>query len=105
MSTKPQQPQQLQIEMPGDLETTYSNFAVINHNYNEIVIDFAHIMPNVPKARVATRVVLTPYHAKLLLNALGTNLANYEQRFGPIPMPSGGIPDRPPMGFDPGQIH
>lgn len=105
MATKPQPPkrQQLQIEVPGDLPLTYANFAIINHNYNEIMVDFAHVMPNVPKTRVQNRLIMTPYHAKLLLNALNTNIANYEKRFGEIKMQGTGIPETPPTGFDPNQ--
>ncbi|MCP4165302.1 MAG: DUF3467 domain-containing protein [Chloroflexi bacterium] len=106
MSEKPQQKQkQIKIELPNDLTPCYVNFAIINHNYNEIVIDFAHVMPNVPKTRVQNRLVLTPYHAKLLLNALGSNLANYEKRFGEIKTQGTGLPDKPPMGFDSGHVH
>lgn len=103
MENKP--PNQIQIEVPGDLQATYANFAVINHSFNEIVIDFAHIIPNVPTTRVRERVVLTPYHARLLLDALGANLANYEKRFGTIDMHTGGSHDLPKMGVDPGQVH
>ncbi|RME79988.1 MAG: DUF3467 domain-containing protein [Caldilineae bacterium] len=104
MSNKPK-PQQIQIEIPGDLRPTYANFAVINHSYNEIVIDFAHIVPGVPKARILNRMVLTPYHAKLLLQALQTNLGNYEKRFGEIKLRGTGLPEPPTMGFDPNLIH
>lgn len=98
-------PQSLQIEAPKDLKPIYSNFAIIHHNYNEIVIDFAHVMPNLPHAQVQTRIVLTPYHAKLLLQALMHNLQNYEKRFGEVKMQGSGLPKRGPMGFDPRQVH
>ena len=98
-------PAQIQIEVPTDLQATYANFAVINHAFNEIVIDFAHIIPNVPSTRVRQRLVLTPYHARLLYDALGANLANYERRFGRIESPSAGSHDLPKMGVDPGQVH
>ena len=104
MSQKPAKQQQLQIELPGDLQPTYANFAIINHSYNEVIIDLAHVMANVPKTRVQTRIVMTPYHAKLLLNALGTNIANYEKRFGEIKMRGAGIPDRAFMGVEPSQV-
>ena len=48
---------------------------------------------------------MLPYHAKLLMNAMATNLANYEKRFGEIKMQGAGLPDRPPMNFDPSQVH
>ncbi|NOX63599.1 MAG: DUF3467 domain-containing protein [Chloroflexi bacterium] len=105
MTSKPQKPNQLQIEIPADLTPAYTNFAIVNHGYNEILIDFAHVAPGAPKTRVHTRLVLTPYHAKLLLQALGQNLAKYEKRFGEIKTQRPDLPDRPVMGFDPSLIH
>ena len=104
MSQKPAKQQQIKIELPGDLQPTYANFAIINHSYNEVILDFAHVMANIPKTRVQTRIVMTPYHAKLLLNALGTNIANYEKRFGEIKVKGAGIPDRSFMGVEPSQL-
>lgn len=101
----PKANKQLQIEVPGDIQAHYANFAIINQNYNEIFIDFAHVTPAVPTTRVHTRVVLTPYHAKLLLQALNANLANYEKRFGEIRTQGTGLPENPLGGFDPGQVH
>jgi len=98
-------PGQLHIEVPADLTAIYANFALINHSYNEIVIDLAHVLPGVPTARVQARLVLTPYHAKLLLEALAQNLANYERRFGEIKTQGIGLSERPPLGFDPKQVH
>ncbi len=96
-------PNQIQIEVPGDLRSSYANFAIINHSYGEIVIDLAHVIPNVPQTRVHTRLVLSPYHAKQLLHALGVNLANYEKRFGVVDMETGGA-DGMPLGYPPSQV-
>ncbi|MBC7262534.1 MAG: DUF3467 domain-containing protein, partial [Chloroflexi bacterium] len=75
---KPQpQPVQISIELPTELEAVYSNFAMITHSASEIVIDFARILPNVPKAKVYARVIMTPINAKLLHRALGDNLAKF----------------------------
>merc|ERR1711991_62441 len=41
-------------------------------------------MPGVPKATVKARIVITPEHAKRLLNALEENIKKYESTFGPI---------------------
>jgi len=84
---------QINIELPGDLEAIYSNFAIINHSPSEIVIDFARLLPGVPKAKIHARIVLTPLNAKLLLKALQENLAKYEEKFGEVRMPS-------EMGFE-----
>ena len=76
---------QLQINLPADVaEGTYSNLAIISHSSSEFVVDFVRIMPGAPKANVKSRIVLTPEHAKRLFNALGDNIARYEQQFGKI---------------------
>ena len=76
---------QLNIELSEEVaEGIYSNLAIINHSPSEFVIDFIKIMPNVPKARVKSRVILTPQHAKRLLQALSDNVTKYEQNFGKI---------------------
>ena len=76
---------QLNIELPEELaEGIYSNLAIISHSPQEFVVDFVRIMPGVPKAKVKSRVVLTPEHAKRLMKALIDNVKKYEQQFGPI---------------------
>jgi len=79
---------QINIELPADLEATYSNFAIISHSPSEIVIDFARLLPGVPKSKVLSRIVMTPLNAKLLLRALQENLNKYEEKFGEVRMPS-----------------
>ena len=86
-SPTPGQPHQVQIEIPASLEATYTNFALITHSPSEILIDFARVMPNM-KARVQTRVVMTPLNAKLLLAALTDNLSKFEAQFGEIAVPT-----------------
>jgi len=105
MSSRQQQPppqpqRQIQIELPADLEATYSNFALITHSPSEIIVDFARLLPNVPKAKVYARIVMTPMNAKLLSNALSDNLAKYEDKFGEIKTPDQGFaPPAERMGF------
>lgn len=79
--------QRINIEIPGDLEAIYSNFAVITHSSSEIIVDFARLLPNAPRTKVYARVVLTPMNAKLLQRALSTNLDKYEEQFGQINVP------------------
>ncbi len=79
----------LAVKLPSNLETTYSNFAVITHSASEIVIDLAQVMPQVPEAHVQARVIMTPLNAKLFLRALGDNLGRYEAQFGAIATPEG----------------
>jgi len=90
MSTKPSRRMQVKIEIPSNLDAVYSNFAVISHSPSEIVIDFAHVLPNTPTAKVHARIVTTPLNAKLLLRALQQNLERYEAQYGEIRLPSGG---------------
>ncbi|MCU0443121.1 MAG: DUF3467 domain-containing protein [Bacteroidia bacterium] len=76
---------QINIELSEEIaEGTYSNLAIITHSNSEFVIDFIRIMPGVPKAKVKSRIVLTPEHAKRLLLALGDNVTKYEDQHGTI---------------------
>lgn len=62
----------------------YSNLAIISHSNSEFVIDFVRLMPGMPKAKVQSRIILTPEHAKRLLLALKDNVQKFESQFGPI---------------------
>lgn len=76
---------QLNIELSEEVaEGIYSNLAIITHSPSEFVIDFIKIMPGVPKARVKSRILLTPQHAKRLMMALSENIMKYEQLHGKI---------------------
>ncbi|MEH0156628.1 DUF3467 domain-containing protein [Limibacter armeniacum] len=89
---------QINIELTEDVaEGVYANLAMIAHSNSEFVLDFIRMMPGVPKAKVKSRVILTPEHAKRLMHALQDNLQKYEQSFGPIKRTE----DAPkfPMGF------
>jgi hypothetical protein len=80
----------VQVQIPGDLEPVYANFALITHSASEIVIDFAQLMPQTPHAKVKARVVLTAFNAKLLLRALADRIKRYEKQFGEITIPEQG---------------
>jgi Protein of unknown function (DUF3467) len=85
MSDQKQQPGQINIELDEKVaEGIYSNLAIINHSASEFVVDFVTIMPGVPKAKVKSRIVLTPQHAKRLLKALGENIHRFESAHGVI---------------------
>ena len=76
---------QVNIELPEELDQgVYSNLAIVNHSPTEFVVDFISMMPGMPKAKVKSRVVLTPQHAKRLISALSENLKKYESNFGEI---------------------
>lgn len=76
---------QINIELSEEIaEGIYSNLAMIAHSNSEFVIDFIRLMPGVPKAKVKSRVIITPEHAKRFLSALKDNIEKYEATFGPI---------------------
>lgn len=63
---------------------TYANLVVINHSTSEFVIDFISLMPNMPKAKVKSRIILTPQHAKKFLAALNDNVTRFQKAHGLI---------------------
>ena len=82
---KEQNQNQLNIELSEEIaEGQYVNLAMIAHSNSEFVIDFIKTMPGVPKAKVKSRIVITPEHAKRLLYALKDNIDKFENHFGPI---------------------
>ena len=69
------QDQQINVELSEEIaEGVYSNLAMIAHSNSEFVIDFIRLMPGVPKAKVKSRIIVTPDHAKRLLGALKENI-------------------------------
>ena len=98
---KPEQ-QQINIELgEKEAEGIYSNMAMITHSPSEIIIDFARIMPGLPKGKVYARVIMTPPHAKMLLGALEENIKKFESQFGAIKIHGG---EQRNIGFtDPGR--
>ena len=99
MSENKKKHKQLNIELPEDIsEGVYSNLAIISHSQTEFVVDFIRLVPNVPKAKVKSRIVLSPVHAKRLLRALADNVKKYEKQFGKIQEPEQQA--FPPMNFN-----
>jgi predicted transcriptional regulator len=91
-------PNQINIELPEEVaEGIYSNLAIISHSNSEFVIDFIRLVPNVPKAKVKSRLILTPQHAKRLLHALTENVKKFENQYGVIEEADHAFP---PMSFD-----
>ncbi|TFH00769.1 MAG: DUF3467 domain-containing protein [Calditrichales bacterium] len=80
----PQQ-QQINIEI-GDQEAEgiYSNLVLITHSPAEFVFDFARVLPGKPKAKVYSRIIKTPQHAKSFLLALQENIKKFEAQHGEI---------------------
>lgn len=99
MSNQEQEQQQLNIELTEEVaDGTYANLAIISHSFAEFIIDFVNVMPNTPKSKVKSRIVMTPQHAKRLMLALIDNVKQYEAANGiikeqsqsPIPFTLGG---------------
>lgn len=84
----PQKPVGPTLELPADLELVYANLARIAHSPSDIVIDFAHLLPGEARAKIRSRVVMTPLSAKLLVKALAENIGRYEAAFGEINVPN-----------------
>jgi hypothetical protein len=62
----------------------YCNLALLSHSDAEFVLDFAFYSPGAPAAKVRSRIIMAPRHAKRLLRALADNIGKYEGRFGEI---------------------
>ena len=76
---------QLSLDLkPEVAKGSYSNLAIISHSPSEFIIDFATMLPGLPKPEISNRLVMTPEHAKRLLNALADNVTKYESQFGKI---------------------
>ena len=86
---------QIQIEVPADqMQGNYANLAVITHGPNDFFLDMILMAPNTPKARVQSRIIMTPENAKQLLIALNENVRKYEATFGEI------VQRKPAQGSD-----
>jgi hypothetical protein len=89
--------QGIQLELSQDVALgEYANLAIITHSSSDFVIDFARVLPGVPKAPVKSRVIMVPEHAKRLLVALQENIMRYEREYGSIK-----IPQQEPSTFSP----
>lgn len=77
----------LPMDFPPDLDPLYTNLVRISHSPAELSFDFARLLPGENRAKVCSRLIMSPVGAKLFLRALTDNLARYEATFGEIPMP------------------
>lgn len=91
---------QINIEVrPEVAGGSYSNLAIITHSHSEFILDFASMLPGMPKATVNNRVIMTPEHAKRLFLALQDNISKYEEQFEQIVIPGGPKATFPMGGF------
>ncbi|MDP6532399.1 MAG: DUF3467 domain-containing protein [Candidatus Marinimicrobia bacterium] len=88
MSEKKKNVQQINIELDEDVSGgEYSNFVVVTHSPAEFVMDFTRLLPGVAKAKVHSRIIMAPPHAKSFLMALKDNLDKFESKYGEISSP------------------
>ena len=82
---------QIEIELDAAVaQGNYANLAIISHSTSEFILDFAAVLPGQAKAKVRSRIILTPEHAKRLLLSLQENIGRYESNVGRINIPQGG---------------
>ncbi len=99
MPYQKQKKNNLNIQLDENIaEGTCANLAIINHSVSEFVVDFVNIMPGIPKAKVKSRIILTPQHAKRFMNALAENIQRFENAHGAI---KGFDQPNIPMSFGP----
>jgi hypothetical protein len=96
MDEKKPKDNQVNIELPEEVaDGIYSNLAIISHSNSEFIVDFIRIMPGVPRAKVKSRVLLTPHHAKRLSKALLENIQKFEAMHGKIDSEGSGFEGMP----------
>lgn len=94
MAKPPVRDIKLEIKLDDDVaQGVYSNLTVVNHSEAEFVLDFIFIQPQAPQAKVRSRVITSPKHAKRLLRALEEDLRRYEETFGPLPAAEAAAPE------------
>ena len=74
---------EMQVQIPPHVQGgVYANQMIVTHSREEFVMDF--ILATPPVGVVNARVIVSPAHAKRILNALAENIARYEAAFGEI---------------------
>lgn len=94
---QPQTQIQVQID-PSEAEGIYANLVLLAHSPSEFILDFARLLPGVPKAKVHARIIMTPQNARSLHRALESRIQSYESQFGKIPGLADASPTRD-IGF------
>ena len=88
MAQQPPPGRPLRLEIPANLAATYANAAMVTQTHSEFVLDFMQLLPNDPRARVLTRVVMTPANTRMLMDALATQIGRFEEAHGKIDLPA-----------------
>ena len=88
MTEKQTNQRKVKVELPKDPSAIYANMVMITHTATEVVFDFIQVLPNDDRARLQQRVMMTPTHSKLFLNALQENITKYEAKHGKLDAPA-----------------
>ncbi len=79
------QKQKINVKLDATIgEGTYSNMFMMAWSPSEFIMDFGRLMPGIPEAKIYSRIVTTPQHAKQFFNILKANIENYEKKHGTI---------------------
>lgn len=87
MQPKPPAQRQIKLEPLSDPSGTYANTVMISHNQFEVFFDFIQMVPQEGRAKVQERIIMTPVHAKMFMDALAENFRRYEEKFGDVKIP------------------
>ena len=73
---------QIKVELDDNIgQGEYVNFAVVTHSPAEFVMDFIRVLPGMKKAKVKSRIIMAPMHAKTLMLALQDNVSKFEKKW------------------------
>lgn len=98
---KPQQPQQrITLDLGEQAgEGIYANLALITNSPAEFILDFARLVPGMPKTKVHARIIMTPQAIKALSKTLAAKIEQYEKVHGEIKLAGQPGGDGPGIGF------
>ncbi len=100
MNKPPQNQQRITLDLgEKEAEGIYSNLTLITNSPAEFILDFARLVPGLPKAKVHARIIMTPQAAKALHRSLGANIERFESTHGEIKMQGQQTPEGPGIGF------
>ena len=98
----------IKFEIQADEQTAmgvYSNFMVVNASETEFALDFIYIPPQSPKAKLRSRVIMSPAHLKRMALLVQKQVEIYERKFGEIPISRSTSEDPFGEGENGGKVH
>ncbi|MFH1352009.1 MAG: DUF3467 domain-containing protein [bacterium] len=82
-----QEENQISIKVePGEQKGVYANFALISHTKEEFIFDMILVVSRgkQSEARLVSRIIMNPAHAKRFVQAAAENIKRYEKTFGDV---------------------